>query len=293
MTDRAIIVDRAYQPYEGERRSTSWIMWAIVVDGFRKVFGIRRKFTRKLLPWGVVGMMSMILAGVVIPAWFIGDQLGDLPLPENAEYFDIISLLPELFIALAAPALLVPDRRQGTLAIYLSRPINRAQYLLAKVGALFVLMMFVWLAPQAILFTSLASLDGGGFFAYFADNADVLLAILGTALVYFTLHASLGLFFAATVPRSGFAAGSYLGTLLIANLLTSSIVENDMGGERWLGLFALEQHPRVIRDWFFDVQTQDYIPTVAGFEPWVSLATVGAIAAISAIAIWVQYRRLP
>lgn len=267
-------------------------MGAVVKDGFRRVFGLRRKFTKKLFPWILVGLMVMILAGIVIPAWFVGDQL-DLPLPENAEYFDITSLLPILFMALAAPALLIPDRRDGTLALYLSRPLTRINYLIAKVVALFALMMSVYLIPQALLFISLASLDGGGFFAYFADHGRTLAAIAGTAASYFVLHASLGLLIAAFVPKPGFAGGAYLGTLLIANLVTGAVVNGASGWERWLGLLALEQHPRVVRDWFFDVMTVRYVPSEAGFDPWVSLATIGAVALLAAAGIWAQYRKLP
>ncbi len=290
MTDRAIIVDRGYRTYDGERRGTGAAVGAIIRDGFRRVLGLRRKARSKLFPWALIGLMVMLAALFVLIQWIAGELTDDLP--RYGEYFDTISALPILFMALAAPQLLVPDRTQGVLAVYLSRPLRMGDYLLAKGIALFTLMMALYLTPQLILHLGLAGLAPEGFFTYLGDNADVLWKVPVVAFVYFCLHGSLAVAVASYVPRIGFAAGTYLGIVIIANRLAEFLSEAAFSGARWFAFLAFEQHPRYVRDWVFDLPGQT-IMGAAGFEPWAALAAVGAIVAASAVAVWAQYRRLP
>lgn len=288
----AVIIDRGYRPYTGERRGTLGAMGAIILDGFRRVLGIRRKARTKIYPWALIALMMMTAVIIASIAFFARGV--EIDLPGNGEYFDFTSFVAMLFVALAGPQLLVPDRTQGVLSVYLSRPLRMRHYLGAKILALFLIMMAFYLTPQVLLHLSLATLSPDGFGTYLADHMGILADVGATALAYFVLHASLVVALSAVIPRIGFVAGAYLGILTIVNGLVEELVNQaSFEGSRWLALLALEQHPRVVRDWLFDIDTVLYVPEAAGFEPWVSLAAIGAIAVVAAVVVWSQYRKLP
>ena len=288
----AVIIDRGYRPYTGERRGTLGAMGAIILDGFRRVLGIRRKARTKIYPWALIALMMMTAVIIASIAFFARGI--EIDLPGNGEYFDFTSFVAMLFVALAGPQLLVPDRTQGVLSVYLSRPLGMRHYLGAKILALFLIMMAFYLTPQVLLHLSLATLSPDGFGTYLADHMGILADVGATALAYFVLHASLVVALSAVIPRIGFVAGAYLGILTIVNGLVEELVNQaSFEGSRWLALLALEQHPRVVRDWLFDIDTVLYVPEAAGFEPWVSLAAIGAMAVVAAVVVWSQYRKLP
>lgn len=296
MTDNpqtaAVIVDRGYRPYEGERRGIIGLMISIVLDGFRRVLGLRRKARTKIYPWALIALM--LLSATIFAAIAFFAQGIEIDLPGNGEYFDFTSFVAVLFVALAGPQLLVPDRMQGVLAVYMSRPLRMIHYLGAKVGALFVVMMAFYLVPQLLLHLSLAALSPQGFGTYLTDNLGIVGDIVLTALAYFFLHASLVVALSAVIPRIGFVAGAYLGTLTIVNgLITQVVSAASFAGSRWLALLAFEQHPRVIRDWLFSIDTVEYVPEAAGFDPWISVAAIAAVVVIAAGVVWSQYRKLP
>jgi hypothetical protein len=56
-------------------------------------------------------------------------------------------------------------------------------------------------------------------------------------------------------------------------------------------LLALDQHPRIIRDYFFG-DTVDYPAEIAGFEVWVSIVAIVALVAFAAWFVRMRYRRL-
>jgi len=294
MTDRtsadAVIVDRGYRNYEGERTGRRGTTKAIITDGFRRVLGLRRKARRKVLPWFFI---VLALASVVI---LIGihwaNPADNLELPKYGEYFDIISVVTLLFAALAVPELFVPDRVQGVLNVYFSRPLTVGRYLGSKGAAMVVVLMSFLLVPQIIFHLGLAALSDDGFLTYLGDNLDVLWKVPAAALVYVAVHGAVAATVAAFLPRVGAAAGVFLGSMFIFNLIAEFFLNaTDFPGGRYASLFAFEQHPRIIRDWIFDIDTLNHIPERAGFEPSASLAMAVVIVALSTVAITWQYRR--
>ncbi|MBK5267107.1 MAG: hypothetical protein JJE47_06675 [Acidimicrobiia bacterium] len=292
MSEQAIIVDRGYRPYEGPRGTLRSSMWAIVKDGYRRALGLRRRAWSKVMPWGLIALMLMITMVVIAVAWFAGDLIPDLP--SYAEYFDLTSQLGLLFVALTGPLLLVPDRVNGVLAVYMSRPLRMSDYLLAKTAALVSLMLTFYLVPQTILHLGLAALSDDGFFTYLGANLDVLWKVPVVALAYIATHGSIAFAVSAFLGRSGLASGLYLGFIIITNNVAGLIVSvATFPGAKYAALFALEQHPRYFRDWVFGTNAGFLIMEEAGFDAWVSLVCIVAIVALSSLVVWRQYRKLP
>ncbi len=292
MNQEAIIVDRGYRPYEGPRGTLRSSMWAIVKDGYRRALGLRRRAWSKVMPWGLIALMLMITFVVIAVAWFAGDLIPDLP--SYAEYFDLTSQLGLLFVALTGPLLLVPDRVNGVLAVYMSRPLRMVDYLLAKTAALVSLMLTFYLVPQAILHLGLAGLSDDGFFTYLGANLDVLWKVPIVALAYIATHGSIAFAVSAFLGKSGLASGLYLGFIIITNNVAGLIVGTaNFTGAKYAALFAIEQHPRYVRDWVFDSNAGFLIMEDAGFDPWVSAVCIVFVVAVSALIVWRQYRKLP
>lgn len=292
MNQEAIIVDRGYRPYEGPRGTLRSSMWAIVKDGYRRALGLRRRAWSKVMPWGLIALMLMITFVVIAVAWFAGDLIPDLP--SYAEYFDLTSQLGLLFVALTGPLLLVPDRVNGVLAVYMSRPLRMVDYLLAKTVALVSLMLTFYLVPQAILHLGLAGLSDDGFFTYLGANLDVLWKVPIVALAYIATHGSIAFAVSAFLGKSGLASGLYLGFIIITNNVAGLIVATaNFSGAKYAALFAIEQHPRYVRDWVFDSNAGFLIMEEAGFDAWVSAVCIVIVVALSALIVWRQYRKLP
>ena len=72
-------------------------------------------------------------------------------IPRYGGYFDFISYIALMFAAYVGPELFIPDRTQGVLNIYFSRPLSLPRYLLAKQAAYAAIILSFWLAPQLIL----------------------------------------------------------------------------------------------------------------------------------------------
>lgn len=295
MSDGAVIVDRGYRSYDEERLGRRGAVRAIVREGFRQVLGLRRKARRKVLPWMLVAFTVITVAVIIGISWAAGVAAGPLDpdIPSYGEYFDMTSVISLLFMAVAAPQLLIPDRTESVLNVYLSRPLGMRDYLVGKLGALTLLGMAFFLVPQTIMHFGLAALSRNGFISYLSDNLDVLWKVPATAVVYYLVHASLAVGAAALIPRIGFAAGIFLGGMGFSNGVAEFVTSLNLPGARYGAFLAFEQLPRVVRDWIFDIRTANYVLLREGFEPWTALIAMALLVAACAGIIWLQYRRLP
>ncbi len=295
MSDRAVIVDRGYRSYTEQRLGRRGAVRAVVKEGFRRVLGLRRKARRKLFPWALIaitGATALIFIGV---HWAAGVALGPASpdLPDYGEYFDFNSGIAIMFIAFAAPALLVPDRVEGVLNIYLSRPLRMIDYLGGKLGALAILVLSFYLVPELLMHVGLSIVSTEGFLSYMGANLDVLWKVPVVALAYFAAHASVAVTAAALIPREGFAAGGFLGGLFILNGISQLLTQLDMPGSRFAAFLAVEEYPRVLRDWIFDINTVDYLIESNDFEQWTAVPATLVVVGLAATVVWARYRRLP
>ena len=89
-------------------------------------------------------------------------------LPIDGRFFDnglqIQGFFAFLLAVAVAPALISPDLRNNGLALYLSRPFSRAEYVLGKLSVLALLLSTITWIPGILLFLLQGSLEGGGWF---------------------------------------------------------------------------------------------------------------------------------
>lgn len=293
MSDQ-VIFDRGYRSYDGPRRGTSGARRAVYKDGVRRILGLGRKAKQKIFPWSLITIAILGAVGFIGAHWagreLAGGLLDDL-LPAYGELFDFYSWVSLLFIASVGPALLIPDRVQGVLSVYFSRPLTVDGYLVGKTGAFMTLVGGIYLIPQILLHIGLALISTRGFAGYLADTAEVLWKVPITALAFVALHGAIVLALSAFINRPGFAAATFLGIFVAGGEIAARVAEADFPGARWASLLALDHHPRIIRDHFFD-DTVDYAAELAGFDVWVSGVVIAVMVVLSFIVVRYRYRKL-
>ena len=79
-----------------------------------------------------------------------------------------------VFVALTAPDIMCPDRRQRVLPLLFARPLTGVDYVLAKVGAMFAIVFAFSFLPQVVLFLGQMLVSEDGALRYARDNAEVI-----------------------------------------------------------------------------------------------------------------------
>lgn len=288
-----VIFDRGYRHYDGPRLGPPGARKVVFKDGLRRVLGLGRKARYKLFPWTLIAIAVIAAAIFIGLHWAIGDlaESAGEGIPTYGGLFDFYSAISLLFIAFAGPLLLIPDRAKGVLSVYFSRPLTVDGYLGAKVVAFATAVGAFYLIPQLFLHLGLALIADDGFLSYLGDRLDILWKVPVTTLGFVALHGAVVFSLSAVINRTGLSAAAFLGILIAAEGVASAVAEVSFNGARWFSLLALDQHPRIIRDYFFE-NTVDYPAELAGFNPWVSALIIGVLVVFAAILVRTRYRRL-
>jgi len=293
VTDQGVVFDLGYKPHEGPRLGTRGAVRATFNDGVRRVLGLRRKARKKILPWALIVLALLPVVVVVGAAFLLSDfDLGDSdsPFGGHPEFFGWVGALVLMFAALAAPQLLIPDRIEGVMAVYSSRPMRARDYVGARAAALIALMSAFLLLPQLIMYVGFAALDDAGLVTGLIDRADDLWKILATTAVFVVGYGAPAFLVATFMKRTGAATAVYVGVMIFTPILAALLTDAGAAGSKYAALAVLPQHPPVVMDWIFDRTSVDLIPADAGWDPWVSLALIVAVAIVTGVLAVRKYR---
>ncbi len=285
MSDEAMIVDRGYRTYDGPRSGVVGAVRSVAWHSMRSVLGIGRPARHKILP-----VMAVLIA--YLPALvFVGiavllpvDLVGKGVIPSYADYTGFIGLVIVLFCGLVAPEVLVGDRRNGMFGLYLSTPLRRDTYLVAKILAVMATLMMVTLGPPLLLliaYTFEGSGPGG------VGNWLVLLVrIVASGVVISAVFAVVSLAAASLTDRRAFASVGVILVLLGSNVVMGALIVK-AGVSSTLGVLDLLGMP-------FELVQRIY-GQPGGFPKMSVLLVAGANAAwatLGGVVIWYRYRRL-
>ncbi|MFF4246078.1 ABC transporter permease [Streptomyces sp. NPDC001822] len=235
-SDTSRIHNIGYRSYDGVRLGRAYARRSLYSQSLRGSFGLGRSAKSKVLPMilcGVMCLVALILVAVAIAT----PGMTKLPI----KYTDFALYLQGvigLFLASQAPQSVSRDLRFKSVPLYFSRPIERVDYVLAKLAAMASALLILTGLPLVILYAGslLAKFD-------FADQTKGFGQGLVSVALLSVLFAGLGLVVAALTPRRGFGVAAVIAVLTITYGAVSTVqaIAWETGSPdaiTWLGLFS-------------------------------------------------------
>ncbi|MGA7759532.1 MAG: ABC transporter permease subunit [Ilumatobacteraceae bacterium] len=228
----AQIVERGFQRYEGRRSGVAGAIRSVSWESIRSTLGLGRPARTKIFP--VIAVVIAYLPAVV----FVGIAVlipGDILEPEEVAdypgYYGFIILAIVLFSALVAPEVLVSDRRNGMLAMYLSTPLDRGTYLTAKAIAVISTLGLVTLGPPVLLLIGY-TVEGAG-----PDGIDgwllTLFRIVLSGVAISAALAAVSMAASSLTDRRAFAAIGIVLLVLASPILAAALVDGAELSPSW------------------------------------------------------------
>lgn len=218
------VYDRGYRPYEGERGGRGAARAALYRASVRRALGLRREWRQKVAPF-------VLLAIAVVPAVVnVGVKYLTRDTPaKGIEFFtyrDYVGVSNTLlvFVALTAPDIICPDRRQRVLPLIFARPLTGLDYVIAKVGTMASILFAFSMIPQIVLFVGQMLVSTDGALTYLRDNADVLWKVpvaVGLLAIY---YATIGVAVASLTARRIIAGATIIGLFLVTSIFSAILV---------------------------------------------------------------------
>jgi ABC-type transport system involved in multi-copper enzyme maturation permease subunit len=214
-------------------------------------------------------------------------------LPSHSDFNGIASIVLFVFAAVVAPELLCRDRREGTLNLYLVRPLTGSDYVVSRWAAfLSVLTAAAWL-PQLVLWLGLSMGDPAPLEYVRAHWLDVP-RFLGAGLVMAAYTTTIALLTASFTTRRAYASVFLVGLFAITTPFTAGLAQEIEGAAgQWISMFNLTNIPLHVSDVIFgkvSEVTEDAPARALGARTlvaWCALWTVGP-----ALVLWSRYRRM-
>jgi len=213
-----------YRSYEGPRLGVGSAVMSTARHAFRSLLGVRRGVFAKLVTLATALLAyvpAVVLAGLAI---LIPQQLIEMGLPGPSDFLGFTITALVLFVSLGSPVVLCPDRRHGTIALYLASPLNRDTYLLGRAIAVFAFLAIVTIGPTLLLLFALEMVgQGSGFIGLLGDAGRAIAA--GTVLGLLFTCVSLAIS-SLTDRQSTAAAFTILflfGSLVVSGILIEGL----------------------------------------------------------------------
>lgn len=215
------VYDRGYRPYEGSRGGRSSSRLALYRATVRRALGLRRSWRQKVAPFVLLAIVTVpAVVNVGVKYLTRNTPAADIEFFTFREYVGVSTALL-VFVALTAPDIMCPDRRQRVLPLVFARPLTGADYVLAKVGAMFSILFAFSFLPQVVLFVGqmLVSTDGALRFA--RDNAEIIWQAPVAVAVLSLFYSSIGVAIASLASRRIIAGATIIGLFLVTSIISS------------------------------------------------------------------------
>jgi ABC-2 type transport system permease protein len=290
------VFDIGYRPYAGAREGRQRAIVAVYKDGVRAALGLGRGPRALVLPWffiGVLAAIALVMAIVIGAAERLGGPGASANLPGHSDYYGIASMIMFVFAAVVAPELLCRDRREGTINLYLVRPLSSTDYMLARFAAFLSVMTVAAWIPQAILLLGLAG-GAPAPMAYLRENWLDIPRFLVSGFAMAGFLTAVAMLAASFTTRRAYAAVFLVGLFAITTPFTIGLSQEFDGNlGAWVSMFSLTNIPLHVSDIMFGGPsefTEDAPARRLGstaLSLWYLGWTFGATALL-----WWRYRRL-
>jgi ABC-2 type transport system permease protein len=221
-----VIHDLGYRRYDGPRLGRPAIIRALVWHSLRSAFGLGRGAKAKIVP---VAMLVIICLPAVVNAVVAARSPGHVRAVSYDTYvFRLRALVMTIFLAAQAPELVSRDLRSRVLPLYLSRPVRRLDYPLAKYLALTAACLVLTEVPLMLLYLgTIVSAPGGA--AVWSETRALVPGLL-VGLMWSVVLAAAGLALASFTGRRAYATGAIAIYLFLSWTLASILLGVASGG---------------------------------------------------------------
>lgn len=246
------VYKQTYRAYEG-RRTVTWFRFLILMR-----YSYARLFQSRFLVLFLalcffypLGCATLIYLSHNSPALAML-RLQSAALPEiDGTFFYVFSVvqgvLALLLTAFVGPSLISPDLANGGLALYLSRPFSRTEYVAGKMAVLFVLLSLVTWVPGLLLYAIQASCAG---WAWTQPNLWLAGSIVLGPLIWILVLSLIALALSAWVKWRIAAGASVLGLHFVAAGFAQAV--NQILGTRKGSLINFAEVIRTVWGTLFD-----------------------------------------
>ncbi|MEZ4554169.1 MAG: ABC transporter permease [Dehalococcoidia bacterium] len=284
------IFDLGYRHYEGERLGRRHAITVLYLESLRAAFGLGRSAAAKVAPAVLIFVAAVpALIQLIVSALFPGEA----EVFTHDDYYGVIALILGLYCAAVAPDLAGRDQRNRALTLYFSRAIKRIDYAFAKLAAMTTAMLLITLGPQALLLIA-NGLVAEDFGAYLRDSWDLVLPIVGTALLGSSLIASIGVAISAQTPRRAFATVGVVVAFIIPLAVAGILVNEIDTAATHYGVFLSPLDLLAgVSSWAFRTEfpTGSAVEN-AGFSGWAYFGASLAITLVASLLIVRRYRSI-
>jgi ABC-2 type transport system permease protein len=218
------VYDRGYRPYEGARGRRGAAMFALYKASIRRALGIRRSWRQKVAPFVLLGIVTIPAIVNVGVGYVTRDRLFSerIDIITYRDYVGVSSALL-LFVALVAPDVICPDRRQHVLPLMFARPLTGVDYVIAKVGAIATILFAFSFLPQVVLFVG-NMLVSDSALTYFKGHLDVLWKVPVAVALLALYYAVVGVAIASLTDRRIVAGAAVIGLFLVTSIASGIFV---------------------------------------------------------------------
>ena len=287
------VYDRGYRPYEGDQGGRRAARSALFRASVRRALGLRRSWRQKVAPFTLLAI-AVVPAIVNVGLSYVtrNSIASDIQLLTYREYVGVSNTLL-VFVALTAPDIVCPDRRQRVLPLLFARPLVGVDYVLAKAGAMFAILFAFSFLPQVLLFVGQMLVSDSGALRYARDNAEVLWQVpvaVGALALY---YATLGVAIASLSSRRIIAGASIIAVFLVSSIVSGVLVgarDGYVSRPSAAALIDLLSLPLQLRDIVFlgHISTDDPLSGIAHGGLYAGLVFVAAVLA-AMVTLYVRY----
>jgi len=248
------VYDRGYRPYDGPRGRRAVATFALYQASMRRALGIRRSWRQKVAPFLLLGIVTIpAIVNVGIGYITRGEALlaDRVDIITYREYVGVSAALL-LFVALVAPDVICPDRRQRILPLMFSRPLTGVDYVLAKVGAIATILFAFSFLPQVVLFVGNMFVSDSAL-DYFTGHLDVLWQVPVSVVLLAVYYAVIGVAIGSLTDRRIVAGAGVIGLFLVTSIASGILVGEDFerDGGSLAALLNVLALPLYLRDLVF------------------------------------------
>src|SRR4051794_15328609 len=288
---RGAVYDRGYRPYDGPRGRRGAATYALYKASIRRALGLRRSWRQKVAPFVLLGVVTIPAIVNVGIGYVTRDRLIDrIQIITYRDYVGVSSALL-LFVALVAPDVICPDRRQRVLPLMFARPLMGSDYVAAKVGAISTILFAFSFLPQVVLFVG-NMLVSDSALDYFTSHLDVLWKVPLAVAILSLYYAVVGCAIASLTDRRIVAGAAVIGLFLVTSISSGVIVGDwSIEGGSAGALLNVLAIPLYLRDLVFlgHIDRDSPLNGVNG-GGLLAMATYLVVLLTGMIVLWRRYR---